>query len=174
MLLTFVCVQPAFATPTNGTEGVWVGSYGRGPSTANATISIDQQGARLNGKGVRSFSKKGLSLAFVAQGEFAKTFQGTWSQDTNSLSGSLSVAGKTPAQCSLTRRVVSTGRVCIRNPDASDIWWLHPGNPAGPVIVRGGREDHGTGASGGKLCWGTSEAQARSCTRSLPQSGFGC
>lgn len=168
--------QPALADgPTNGTEGVWAGTCVRGQVTANATASIDQQGARLNGQGVTNFSKNGLKVTFVVSGKFTKTFQGTWSQDTNSLTGTLSVTGKTPAQCSLARRTVSTGRVCIRNPDQKDIWWmLKPGNPADPVIVRAGSEDRGTGDPGGRLCWGVTEGEARACTRSLPQTGFGC
>lgn len=60
--------QPALAAPTNGTEGVWVGSCAWGQVTVPATISIDQQGARLNNEGVTSFSKNGLTLTFMLQG----------------------------------------------------------------------------------------------------------
>lgn len=174
LLLMLFCSQPARADPTAGTEGIWIGSCGRGATTVNATIAIDQLGARLNGQGVTSFVKKDLSLSFVLQGKFTKTFQGNWTPDTNTLTGTFSVAGKTPANCSLVRRAVSTGRICIRNPDAADIWWMaSPGNPSSPVRLGGRSEDHGSG-SGGKVCWGASEAQARSCTRSLPQSAYGC
>lgn len=165
---------PALAQPTIGTEGKWEGMCVRGGKSASTNVIIDQNGARMNDVGANGFSKNGLTVKFTVPGRYQKRFEGQFSSDTSMLTGSLTVEGRV-ASCNLSRKINAPDRICIRNPDPPEIWWkLDPGNPSSPVRLLGGQEDRGTGALGGKLCWGKTETEANSCRRSLPQSSYGC
>lgn len=158
-----------FAQPVISLEGYWEGQCTRGSKSINANLLMDQLAGQLNGKNISGLTKGKFSIQFS---EGKKTFTGTFSNDTANLTGTLTVDGK-GAPCSLTRRINKSDRLCVRNLDATEIYFrLDPG-PASTVRLMPRQEvTVSTGDRTGKLCWNPKDFTG--CPRSLPQVTYGC
>lgn len=173
ILLSFISVagipSHILAQPVISLEGYWEGQCTRGRKVVNANLLMDQLAGQLNGKNINGLTKGKFSVQFA---EGKKTFAGTFSNDTASLTGTLTADGKAAA-CSLTRRINKSDRLCVRNLDTTEIYFrLDPG-PASTVRLMPRQEvTISTGDRTGKLCWDPKDFTG--CPRSLPQVTYGC
>ncbi len=158
------------AQPVIALEGLWEGKCQRGGLVLNANLIMDQQGGRLNGKTISALKKERFSVRFQ---EGKKTFIGTFSNDTAILTAKLLADGK-EATCNLTRKIVASDRLCIRNIDQSQIFFrLDPGT-ASTIRLLLNAETQITGSRTGTLCWDITDFPKDKCPRSLPQSSYAC
>lgn len=167
--LVVLTATHAVAQPVIGLEGAWDGKCTLGSKTLNASLLMDQLGGHLNGKPVTGLKKGTYTVQFK---EGKKTFSGTFSNDTSSLTAKLTADGK-EANCSMSRRVKTSDRLCIRNLNSTEIYFrLEPGSPSTIRVSPGQDLSVSTGDRNGKLCWDALDFTG--CPRSLPQSTYAC
>jgi hypothetical protein len=169
-VIVSLCVSRTTAQPVIALEGLWEGKCQRGHVVLNANLVMDQQGGRLNGKMISNLTKANFSVQFK---EGDKTFNSAFSNNTAVLTAKLLQGGK-EATCTLTRKVSSSDRLCIRNIEQTQIFFrLDPGT-SNTIRLLPAAETQITGNHTGTLCWDTTDFGTGPCTRSLPQSTYSC